>query len=203
MVSSPIIKQAATELGLIKPGLTVKEKDEIISNIQNRVSAAEIQQTYMIRLYANFEDAQKAADIANKITDVFIKVNADRKSEQARKVRIFIENALKDVSSRLKAQEERARYLTTQGVVGVGADIMLRIQDSEKKLSELSEKYTDNYPSVAALKEEISELRLKLRSLPKVEFEYGIIKRDLAVNESLYSSLKQQLQEAQDRKSVV
>jgi len=197
LVSTPIIEKAATQLGLITSDLSVKEKDEIISNIQSRVSAAEIPQTYMIRLYANFQDAQKAADIANTIADVFVKVNADRKSEQARKVRIFIESALKDVSSKLKVQEERARFLTTQGVVGVGADIMQRIQDSEKKLSVLSEKYTDNYPNVSALKEEIASLRSKLKSLPKVEFEYGIIKRDLAVNEGLYSSLKQQLQEAQ------
>ncbi len=197
IISIPIIEKAATELGLLNPKLNQKEKDQVISEIQSNISAAEVQQTYMIRLYANFEDPQKAADIANKITDVFIRVNAERKSEQARNVRIFIESALQDISSKLKVQEERARALTTQGVVGSGVDIVQRITEAEKKLSELSVKYTDSYPSIIALKEDISRLKEQLRGLPQEEFEYGILKRDLAVNEVLYSSLQQQLQEAQ------
>ncbi|MFY9401837.1 MAG: polysaccharide biosynthesis tyrosine autokinase [Candidatus Omnitrophota bacterium] len=197
IISIPIVEKAATELGLLNPKLTQKEKDQIIGEIQSNISAAEIQQTYMIRLYANFEDPQKAADIANKITDVFIRANAERKSEQARNVRIFIENALQDVSSKMKIQEERARALTTQGVVGSGVDIVQRITEAEKKLSELSVKYTDSYPSIIALKEDIVRLKAQLRGLPQEEFEYGILKRDLAVNEALYSSLQQQLQEAQ------
>ena len=112
-------------------------------------------------------------------------------------MRIFIESALQDISSKLKVQEERARALTTQGVVGSGVDIVQRITEAEKKLSELSVKYTDSYPSIIALKEDISRLKEQLRGLPQEEFEYGILKRDLAVNEVLYSSLQQQLQEAQ------
>ena len=199
IVSIPIIEKAAVELKLIKPESSQKDKDQVISDILSKVSAVEVQQAYMIRLYANFGDPQKAADIANKITEVFIRVNAEHKSEQARNVRTFIEKTLHELSGKMKIQEERSRYLTTQGVVGAGVDIVRRITEAEMKLSELSVKYTDSYPNIVALKEDVAKFKGQLKSLPEEEFEYGILKRDLAVNEVLYSSLQQQLQEAQIR----
>lgn len=197
LISRPIIEEAAEELQWIKADTTKEEKENIISEISNKVSATEIEKSSMIRLYAQFEDPQKATDIANKIAEVFKRVNAEQKNERNRNVRVFIEETLKDVSAKLKEQEERLNILTTQGAVGSAVGIVERISDLENKSADLLGKYTESHPQVIAVKEEINALKLELKNLPKEEFEYGILKRDIAINETLYSSLKKQLQEAQ------
>ncbi|MDD5679718.1 MAG: polysaccharide biosynthesis tyrosine autokinase [Candidatus Omnitrophica bacterium] len=197
LISRPILEIAAKELDWIKEDSSKEEKERMISDISDRVSATEIEKSSMIRLYAQFEDPQKATDIANKIAEVFKKVNAEQKNERTRNVRIFIEQTLKDVYAKLKVQEERLNALTTQGAVGSAVGIVARISDLENKLADLTGKYTENYPQVISVKDEITALKLELKNLPKEEFEYGILKRDIAINETLYSSLKKQLQESQ------
>lgn len=197
LVSRPIMEEAAKELEWINDDTSKEEKEKIITDISNRVSSTEIEKSSMIRLYAQFEDPQKATDIANKVAEVFKRVNAEQKNERTRNVRVFIDQTLKDVSAKLKEQEERMNVLTTQGAVGSAVGIVQRISDLENKLSDLMGKYTENYPQVIYAKDEINTLKLELKNLPKEEFEYGILKRDIAINETLYSSLKKQLQEAQ------
>ncbi len=197
IVGAPIIELAAGELGWIKDGMPKQEKERAISDISSKISATEIEKSNMIRLSAQFNNPEKAAEIVNKIARVFKRVNAEQKNERVHNVRVFIEQTLNDVSVKLKTQEERLNFLTMHGAVGVGVSIVQQIADAEKKLADLTSKFTEKYPDVASLKEESKRLRLELNNLPQEEFEYGILKRDIAINETLYSSLKKQLQEAQ------
>lgn len=197
IVASPILELALKELGWIKDDTDSRERDRLVSEVSGRTSAVEIEKSNMIRLSTEFEDPEKAANIANRIAEVFKRLNAEQKNEQTRNVRIFIEQTLNEVSNKLEEQEERLRLLTTQGVVGSGVAILQRISESEKKLTELSTKFTESHPNIIGLKEEIDGLKVELRNLPKEEFEYGILKRDITLNENLYTSLKQQLQTAQ------
>lgn len=196
LVSRPVIEKAAEELGWINDKTDKSKREQIISDISGKITAAEIERSSMIRLYAQFEDPQKATDIANKTADVFKKLNAEQKNQQAHNVSVFIEQTLNDVSAKLKEQEERLNALTTQGAVGLAVGMVQRIADLENKLADLLGRYTENHPNVISTKEEIGALKAELKNIPKEEFEYGILKRDIAINETLYSSLKKQLQEA-------
>ena len=196
LVSRPVIESAAEELGWINDKTDKLKREQSISDINSKVTATEIERSSMIRLYAQFEDPQKATDIANKIADVFKKLNAEQKNQQAHNVSVFIELTLMDVSAKLKEQEERLNTLTTQGAVGLAVGMVQRIADLENKLADLLGRYTENHPNVISIREEIGALKAELKNIPKEEFEYGILKRDIAINETLYSSLKKQLQEA-------
>lgn len=197
IVSAPILETAARELGWITDGMDKQERERIISDIGSKISAAEIEKSNMIRLSAQFSNAQRATDISNQISQVFKRVNAEQKNARTHNVRIFIEQTLDDVSAKLQAQEDRLKYLTTHGAVGVGVNMVQQIAGAEKKLVELRSKFTDQHPDVINLQDEVNRLKAELNTLPKEEFEYGILKRDIAINETLYSSLKKQLQEAQ------
>lgn len=196
LVSRPVIEKAAGELGWINDKTDKSKREQIISDISGKITAAEIERSSMIRLYAQFEDPLKATDITNKTADVFKKLNAEQKNQQAHNVSVFIEQTLNDVSAKLKEQEERLNALTTQGAVGLAVGMVQRIADLENKLADLLGRYTENHPNVISTKEEIGALKAELKNIPKEEFEYGILKRDIAINETLYSSLKKQLQEA-------
>jgi tyrosine-protein kinase Etk/Wzc len=200
IASRPILETAAEELGWLTDDLNKKEKNQIISGINSQISVTELwakEKTNMIRLNVQGPDPQRATDLANKISQVFKKVNAEQKNQRVRNVREFIENTLNDVSKKLKEQEERQRTLTTQGAVGAGVNIVEQIYEIEKKRTDLSTRFTEIHPDVIRLDEQIDDLKRELKSLPKEEFEYGILKRDIAINEKLYTSLKERLQEAQ------
>ncbi len=197
ITSRPVIEAAAKNLGLVRDGMSDKEKDDVLSQIGAGVEAFELEKTNMIRLQVSSRDPQRAASLANKIAEAFKKLNLEQKNQQAYNVRIFIEKSLEDVAKNLKEQDERLRELTMRGAVGSGVNIVTQVYDLEKKRADLLTKFTKKYPEVLRLDEEIVELKGQLKTLPKEEFEYGILKRDIAINETLYTNLKQKLPEAQ------
>jgi len=192
-----VLEAAARGVGMIKDGMAEKEKNEILSKIGTMVSCDELEKTNMIRLSVNSGDSDLAANLANNIAYEFKRINLEQKNQQAYNVRTFIENALSDVSKKLREQDGRQRDLTTQGAVGSGINIVNQVYDLEQKRAELLTKFTEKHPNVMRLTEQITELKAALQALPKEEFEYGILKRDITINEGLYTTLKQKLPEAQ------
>ena len=204
LISRPVLEKAAKELGWITDNHTKKQKNMIVSEINSKVMAMGMpggKSSRLIRLSVTDSDPERASELANKIFDVFKKENLKQKNQQVRNVRIFIEETLANVSSRLKDQERRLRELTTQGAVGAGVNIVDQIYEIEKKKNELMATYTESHPTVVRLTEQIEALKSKLKELPKEEFEYGILKRDISINEKLYISLKQKLQETKIREA--
>jgi len=197
VISRPVLEMAAKNLGLIRDGISDREKNDVISAISAETEAAEIEKTNMIRLQVSSKDPQAAADIANKIAEAFKKINLEQKNQQAYNVRVFIEKTLEDVSNKLRAQDERLRDLTMRGAVGTGVNIVNQIYELEKNREGLLTKFTEKHPEVIQLNEQIREMKGSLKNLPKEEFEYGILKRDITINEALYTNLKQKLPEAQ------
>ncbi|MBN1872453.1 MAG: polysaccharide biosynthesis tyrosine autokinase [Candidatus Omnitrophica bacterium] len=200
IVSRPVLQQAAIELGMVMPGMSKRENSRLISKINSRVSAARVttqKESNLIKLSVRGPDPQEAADLANKMFEIFKRENTKQKNQRIRNVRIFIDDTLEIVSEKLKEQEERLRELTTQGAIGSGVNIVDQIYAMEKEYTTLTSKYTESHPTVVRLRQQIDNLKLKLKALPKEEFEYGILKRDISINEKLYISLKQKLQETQ------
>jgi len=201
VVTGPVIERAARELGWVKDGAAKGEVERTVSDLASKVSAVEIEKSSMIRLYAYFPDAAKAADFANGVARAFKEINVEQKNERTRNVRIFIETTLAQVSEKLKNQEERLRILTTRGAVGVATNIMQQIRDLDYKITDFSTRFTPKYPLLVNMEEERAVLKQQLNSLPKEEFEYATLQRDIAINENLYNILKQNLQAAQIREA--
>lgn len=197
IVSRPVLESAFEELGYINTQMPQKERNAVIGSLNDSVSAVEIEKTNMIRLDVTNRNPTKAAAIANRIAEVFKRVDAEQKNQQAHNVRIFIESTLADVSQKMVDQENRLRELTAQGAMGTGINLINQIYEIEKKRNDLLDKYTEFHPAVLSIDEQIKELKGQLKNLPKEEFEYGTLKRDFDINEALYISLKQKLSEAQ------
>lgn len=197
IVSGPILESALEEAGYINKEMPKKARDTIISSLSANVSAVEIERSNMIRLDVNDRDPVKASVIANSISEVFKRVISQQKNQQAHNVRVFIDSALDDVSKKLVDQENQLRRLTEKGAMGTGVNLVNQIYEIEKKRNDLLSKYTGRHPNVIAIDEQISELKGQLKDLPKEEYEYGTLKRDVTINESLYTSLKEKQSEAQ------
>ncbi|GAG04671.1 unnamed protein product, partial [marine sediment metagenome] len=197
VTSRPILKLGARELGWIKDDMLPEKKEAVISLLGSKIEASEVRKSNMILLHATSKDPQQAADIVYKVFEAFKEENIKQKNQQLRSVRVFVEEALEKVSATLGGQEEKLRILTMKGATGSGTNLIETIDNLEKKRTNLITIYTEKHPDVMSIDQEIAQLKKKLRNLPKEEFEYGVLKRDAAINENLYNSLKQKLQEAQ------
>ena len=197
VVSTPVLEIAAKELGLIKDNMPDEQKNSIIGTISSNVSASEISNSNMIMLNVQGKNPARAAVIANKIATAFKNINIEQKNQRVHNVRVFIENNLNTVAKKLKAQDDRLHALTMQGAIGTGVNLVTQIDELMQKRIALLSKFTEKYPEVISVTEQIAELKNQLKTLPQEEFEYGILKRDIGINESLYTTLRQKLPEAQ------
>ena len=197
IVSRPILESALEESGYINADTSKDQRRSILSSLSGNTSAVEIEKTNMIRLDVNDADPAKASVIANKISEVFKRVIAEQKNQQVHNVRVFIDTALDDVSKKLIEQENRLRALTANGAVGTGVNLVNQICEMEKRRNDLLSKFTERHPNIIAMGEQINELKEQVKGLPKEEYEYGTLKRDVTINEGLYMSLKQKQSESQ------
>jgi len=196
-----VLEKTARELGWITDNMSLGKQNEVITDIREELNVNKLDRGSMLRLTVVSGNPNRAAILANKVATVFKKLNVEEKNQLAHNVRVFIENTLKEVEVKLKEQEKRSRALTTRGVVGSGKSVIDQIHKLERDRMGLLKKFTKLHPDVMKLDYEINELKDELKKLPKEEFEYGILQRDIHTNESLYSTLKQKLYEARIREA--
>jgi tyrosine-protein kinase Etk/Wzc len=68
--------------------------------------------------------------------------------------------------------------------------------DLEFELAALRQKYTDKHPQIIRRKEQIENLKKQLGGFSGQDLEYARLQRETEVNKKLYSTLKQQLEQA-------
>jgi len=195
--SKLVVGKAMTELGLIQPDLSQIQKDALVMGMMKSIKAQNVMKTNMIQVDIVSMNAQVAADMANKAFEIFKQINFDEKNKQKREVAEFLRKNLDTISKKLETEEARMSFLTGQGIAGTAVGILKQIDELEIKRINLLSVYTESYPDVMALQEEIAELRAELKTLPKEEFEYATLQRNIKTDQKLFDSLKEKLQEAQ------
>ncbi|MDD5439606.1 MAG: GNVR domain-containing protein [Candidatus Omnitrophica bacterium] len=197
ILSKIIVGNSLEQLGLMGKTLSPAKKDEIITETLKHIKAGNILKTNMISLEVTSPNAQLSADLANKIFLNFKQVNFDEKNKQRRGSADFLRDNVEQLSKKLETEEARLSFLNGQGIAGTAEGLLKQIDDLEMKRINLLSVFTENYPDVMALSEEIAELRAELKTLPKEEYEFATLKRNMAVDQKLYDSLREKLQEAQ------
>lgn len=196
ITSTTVVEAALRQRGRLSNELGLDQRIEMIEEYQRTISAEQVPKTNMIQLEVFSEERRFAANFANTLFNALKKISFSEKNQQRREVTVFIQKAFDDVQEKLRKEDERLRILTTQGVVGTAESLQKQITDLERKRMQLLSTYTKKYPEVMALTDQMEELRAELRTLPPEEFEYVNLKRDTAIDQDLYNSLKKKLQEA-------
>ncbi|MFH1790399.1 MAG: GNVR domain-containing protein, partial [Candidatus Omnitrophota bacterium] len=198
MADSPtIIEKALRKIGYIKSDMDDKEVSSFVGRTRGMVSVTNVPNTFLVRVTVSGEDPQFLAALANAIFDTVKNETFDEKNRSRQDVTDFVGKTLTDVTAKLKEENERLQMLTTQGVIGTAESLQNQIAGLEANKIELLSSYTKNYPEVMALQDQIDELRGDLRALPREEFEYAKLKKDIIMDQELYGELKKKLQEAQ------
>ncbi|MFC1631952.1 GumC family protein [Candidatus Omnitrophota bacterium] len=201
MTSFPVVEQALRSLGMISAEAGKKQIYQEVGTTAAGLSATPQKESRMIRVTMTSEDPYQAAVIANEVAQSFKSENMRIKNKQVRNVREFIEQQLARIEPQLRADEEELRELTIKGVGSTAASITQTIGELELERANLLANFTEAHPDALKINEQMDHLKEQLKGLPKEEFEYSILARDIKINENLYNLLRQKLQEAQIKES--
>ncbi|MEK6732753.1 MAG: GNVR domain-containing protein [Candidatus Omnitrophota bacterium] len=197
LAGRPIIEKVVYELGLANEHTSSDELNNIISSIQGAVKVDNEASTNIVNITVESSNAQMAAKIANTVVKVYIKVDMEEKNELAHNTRVFIEDQADRAKQRLSNVENKIKVFREKGeAAGLAVAIENNIAALEKQKIELRKIYTEKYPDVLRIIEQISDLKEQLKSLPESELEYARLTREMEIDVKSYQLLQGKLDEA-------
>lgn len=192
-----ILAKVVRELGLVSQDVSQEELIQTADALQGAVRTDVIENTNIIRIDVIYPEPKMAANIANKIAEVYIAENIKERNKQNRIVREFIEKQLGEVSIKLKNSEEiLARFQEKEVPSGIALPLQNRLAELEAKRQSLLQRFTEIHPDVKNIEEEIVRVKEQLKTLPQKELEYSRLSREVEINTKLYLTLKEKFEAA-------
>ncbi len=196
--SRPVIEEAARRLKLIDKNSSQEKIEEVVGEIESGlVTVREEEVTNIIRITYTSSKPQQARDVVNKIAEVYVEENFKQRNKEANQVRVFIEKQLAAIEKRLRESENALKELKLkEAVSGVAVSLESRLGDLQNNLLNILSKATEKHPEVIRLREQAQVVQEQLKKLPAAELEFARLKRDVSVNEKLYSMLREKFEES-------
>lgn len=196
--SWPVAENACKKLGLINDEMDKEQIHNIVADIKSKITTKQIEGTNLIRIIVTANDPVFASQFANAVAQSYVEENFKTKTREARHLREFVEEQLREASIKLRQSEDRLKnFQERESISGIAVSIQNKLVDLKMKLNKLLQQYTELHPHVIELKEQIKDLENQLSALPEKELEYARLSRDVELNENSYTNLYQKLQEAQ------
>ncbi len=185
-----------------------------ILELQERVVAVEkTKKTGIISLSLTGNNQQRIVNTLDKIASTYVAQNKTRSSEEASNALSFLEEQVKPVRERVNNAEAAIRTyriqnqttnlpLETQKILEVVAIIEAEYQQFNLTKEELSQRYTDQHPTILAIKEQQKKLLSRKRSveakisrLPKKQQVLLKLEREIKVSDVIYTDMLNKIQE--------
>lgn len=187
---------------------------DAIEKIIRQLNVSELgKQTGILRLTYQGTDAGKVSEILEDILQNYRIQNINLNTAAAQKSLVFLKEQLPSIKQQLADSEDKLNQFRQQNE-SVDLDLEAKstldtIVEIEKKLndfkfeeSDISQKFTTNHPSYAALikKRNIlfnkkKELNKQVEELPQTQREILRLMRDVEVNQQIYVQLLNKIQE--------
>ncbi len=202
------LKDVALKLGYITPETDSDKIQAIVSSLRVRISVEEQPNTDLVDITATDANPEKAKAIVETVAEVFIQKHWERKIEETRNTKEFVESQLKKMDETMTNIKRKLKALgveaQVEGAIPSGAmDFGTRLLQLKFELSNLEARYTDNYPRIINIKEEIKNIEKQLGTahdeIPDSELEVVDAERlrnELVINQKLYALLKERYERA-------
>lgn len=163
--------------------------------------------TGILEFKVNDPEPLRAISILNRITQVYVEQNRNRRQEDAKSALKFLDQQLPEVQETLQTSENKlSSFQEKSGSLNTGAEatmLMATLQstqttlDTEKFAREsLLNRFTPNHPAVstqdqkiATLQKQIAELKSRISRLPRIQEGATRLNRDLTIKNELYGNL--------------
>ncbi|MFH1618404.1 MAG: GNVR domain-containing protein [bacterium] len=195
--SVDIAEKAARHLGWITEASSPEDIHKASARTAASYKPAREEGSNLITISASAENPLLAADIVNAVVEAYMAHDLEERSRQAKKTLEDVAARKNEVEESLRSIERaRQNFLEQNPGTGLGSALSSQLIDLETKRKNLLEKYTQNHPNVIEMDQRIQTIQSKLGELPAQETELVRLTRELRINESLYTTLNRQYEEA-------
>ncbi|MCG9767307.1 polysaccharide biosynthesis tyrosine autokinase [Pseudoalteromonas piscicida] len=204
-----LIARPETEFSIVK-----RNRLQTILDLQSAISASEKgKDSGIINLALQDESPEYAEKVLDKVAGIYVRRNVERNSAEAQQSLEFLEVQLPEVKRNLERAEKAFNdyqirqesidiSLETQGVLEQIVKLETKLQELELKRLELGRKFKREHPSYRGVVEQIdtvkrqrNELAGEVQGLPETQRELLRLKRDVEVNNEIYTLLLGKTQE--------
>ncbi|ASD68110.1 tyrosine-protein kinase [Pseudoalteromonas piscicida] len=204
-----LIARPGTEFSIVK-----RNRLQTILDLQSAISASEKgKDSGIINLALQDKTPAYAEKVLDKVASIYVRRNVERNSAEAQQSLEFLEVQLPEVKRNLERAEKAFNdyqirqesidiSLETQGVLEQIVALETKLQELELKRLELGRKFKREHPSYRGVVEQIdtvkrqrNELAGEVQGLPETQRELLRLKRDVEVNNEIYTLLLGKTQE--------
>lgn len=161
----------------------------------------------MIRLSYQSANPGFAVKFLNELSNAYLRLNVERKGQEAEQQLQFLDIQLPQIREELRRAEDRLNvFVKAQGTIDptmdtqrlLGQDVALESKRLELKLQRenLLQRFQLGHPLIQAIDDQLASLQSargnvasQTRELPEVQQEYLRLRRDVEINQSLYTAL--------------
>jgi tyrosine-protein kinase Etk/Wzc len=204
-----LVARPDTEFELVR-----RRRIDVVEGLQKGLRIEERRKaTGILTVSLDGPDPRRTAATLDAIANTYVKQNVQRKSAETSQTLEFLETQLPGIKATLEeAQSALNDFQVKKGTVDLTAEtqsILQRQVEVERQMteldmqrSELRQRFTENHPTLASIKEKYEQLRNeramlhgKMRALPATEVDSARHQRDVKVANELYSVLLNKAQE--------
>lgn len=179
-----------------------------IEDVQSRLGIFERGRTSgVIGVTLEGNDPALTTAVLNQIGQEYVQQNVNRKSAQAEKSLVFLEQQLPQLKAELDAAETKYNQLRNKRgtidlseeaklILGQSVDAQTRVMELRQKRQELITRFAPTHPSIvgidrqiASLTGDVNRLGNNIKQLPDLEQDVVRLVRDVRVNTELYTAL--------------
>lgn len=172
------------------------------------LSAGEVgRNSSMIRVSYESPNPAFAVQFLNELANVYLRQNVERKGQEAEQQLVFLDEQLPSIKEQLrKAEDALNTFVQSKGTIDptldtqriLGQDVELETKRVELGLEreKLLQRFQPGHPLIQAIDDQLAQLRSvrggvasQAQALPEVQQEYLRLRRDVEVNQALYTSL--------------
>lgn len=161
----------------------------------------------MIRVNYEHENPVFAVQFLNELANAYLRQNVERKGQEAEQQLVFLDEQLPSIKEQLrKAEDALNAFVQSKGTVDptldteriLTQDVALETKKVELNLEreKLLQRFQPGHPLIQAIDDQLAQLRSvrggvasQAQALPEVQQEYLRLRRDVEVNQALYTSL--------------
>ncbi|WP_105167354.1 polysaccharide biosynthesis tyrosine autokinase [Pseudoalteromonas sp. T1lg23B] len=204
-----LIARPNTEFSIIK-----RNRLQTIIDLQGAIAASEKgKDSGIINLALQDKSPDYAETVLDKVAGIYVRRNVERNSAEAQQSLEFLEVQLPEVKRSLERAEKAFNdyqirqesidiSLETQGVLEQIVALETKLQELELKRLELGRKFKREHPAYRGVVEQIetvkrqrNEFAGEVQGLPETQRELLRLKRDVEVNNEIYTLLLAKTQE--------
>lgn len=161
----------------------------------------------MIRVSYESPNPAFAVQFLNELANAYLRQNVERKGQEAEQQLVFLDQQLPSIKEQLRKAEDALNvFVQSKGTIDptldteriLTQDVALETKKVELNLEreKLLQRFQPGHPLIQAIDDQLAQLRgvrgnvaSQAQALPEVQQEYLRLRRDVEVNQALYTSL--------------